>query len=79
MESPPATRSENPVSDFPLTVRVIAVKPMSLISGYEHQERQPAFVVDIGGDSRNPPQQLGDGLLVTLKDFRPSPIMSPSV
>jgi hypothetical protein len=33
VESPPATRSEKPTSGFPPTVRVIAVRPTSLISG----------------------------------------------
>ena len=45
LERPPATRSENPTSGVPPTRRVMAVRPMSLISGYEHHEWQPAIEI----------------------------------
>src|SRR5882762_10141503 len=43
VESPPATRKENPTSSPCKRFRVTAVSPTSLISGYVHHERQPVI------------------------------------
>ncbi len=45
MESPPATRREKPVSEAPFTTRVVAVRPMSLISGYGHHTLHPVIEI----------------------------------